>query len=529
MASNVHSGNVTAARTSETEIPLTATVETERTVGAEVKEEKLVADHPTVTEVAPAAETTVPKKKRPGYCMFRVIVPVHKVESIIGRNGGLIKMCEETKANIRVLKGPVSDPNRIVEISSKEDIEAPLSPAMDAVIRVFKCVNEFPENESDGVASIPFCSIRLLLTSIQATSLLETQGSLLKRIQENTGCYIRILSCDEVSKLSTNSDDRVVNLKGEGLKVLQALEAVLGHLCMFLVDHTILPLYEKTLRPGQVVLNTRHSKKRRRIVAAEAPHKEGMVCSSLVKVPPELPQVQPATACVTVENKAEVPPELPQVQPATAFVTVENKAEVPPELPQVQPATACEPIETKTEVLVSVDDSNMVEDQALTGPEPGEITEEPQAAVPLVPLSSKKSPPPSAATVAQVEPQKKPIMCNSLVKVEVPPELPKVQPASVVAIETKRRMSVFEEEILGVLKMIADNINNKPESPPKPTFEDCEKKLNELGWAKDDPLHLVALPIFCDEKENYRELWMKLNPNLCVSWVRMIGRSKRFT
>ncbi|KAL7593324.1 hypothetical protein Lser_V15G33470 [Lactuca serriola] len=485
MASNVHSRNVTAAGTSETEIPLIATVETERKVEAEVKEEKPVADHPTVTEVAPAAETTIPKKKRPGYCVFRVIVPVHKVESIIGRNGDLIKkMCEETKANIRVLKGPVSDPNRIVEISSKEDIEAPLSPAMDAVIRVFKCVNGFPENESDGVASIPFCSIRLLLTSMQATSLLEKQGSLLKRIQENTGCYIRILSSDEVSKLSTNSDDRVVNLKGEGLKVLQALEAVLKHLCMFLVDHTILPLYEKTLRPGQVVLNTHHSKKRRRIVAAEAPHKEGMVCSSLVKVPPELPQVQPATAC--------------------------------------------EPIETKTEVLVSVDDSNMVEDQALTGLEPGEITEEPQARVPLVPPSSKKSPP-SAATEAPVEPQKEPIMCNSLVEVEVPPELPKVQPASVVAIETKRRMSVFEEEILSVLKMIAHNINNKPEPPPKPTFEDCEKKLNELGWAKDDPLHLVALTIFCDEKENYRELWMKLNPERCANWVRIIGRSKRFT
>lgn len=118
MASNVHSRIVTAAGTSETEIPLIATVETERKVEAEVKEEKPVADHPTVTEVAPAAETTIPKKKRPGYCVFRVIVPVHKVESIIGRNGDLIKkMCEETKANIRVLKGPVSDPNRIVSCS----------------------------------------------------------------------------------------------------------------------------------------------------------------------------------------------------------------------------------------------------------------------------------------------------------------------------------------------------------------------------------------------------------------------------
>ncbi|CAH1449440.1 unnamed protein product [Lactuca virosa] len=152
----------------------------------------------------------------------------------------------------------------------------------------------------------------------------------------------------------------------------------------------------------------------------------------------------------------------------------------------------------------------------------GEASLEPQAADALVPPSTQTLPP-LPATETPAEPQKEPM-------VEVPPEMPQVQPASeAVAIATKRRMSVFEEEILGVLKMIADNINNKPEPPPKPTFEDCEKKLNELGWPKDDPLHLIALTIFCDEEDNYRELWMKLNPNLCVDWVRMIGRSKRFT
>lgn len=238
--------------TPETEIPLAATVESERTVGAEVKESpeketKPVADHPTVAGVA---ETTISKKKWPGwpgYCVIRVIVPVNKIESIIGRNGDIIKkMSEDTKANISILEGPVYVPYRIVQIYGKEDIEAPLSTAMDAVIRVFKCVNGFPENESDGVLSIPNCSIRLLLTSMQATCLIGRQGSTIQTIQ-NTGCYVRILSCDEVSTLSANSDDRVFDLQGESLQVLQALEAVHRHLHMFLVDHSILSLSEKTV------------------------------------------------------------------------------------------------------------------------------------------------------------------------------------------------------------------------------------------------------------------------------------------
>lgn len=51
----------------------------------------------------------------PGDCVFRLVVPVLKVGSIIGRKGELIKkMCEETRARIRVLDGPISSPDRVV-------------------------------------------------------------------------------------------------------------------------------------------------------------------------------------------------------------------------------------------------------------------------------------------------------------------------------------------------------------------------------------------------------------------------------
>lgn len=52
---------------------------------------------------------------------------------------------------------------------------------------------------------------------------------------------------DEVQYFAT-AEERIVDLQGEALKVLKALEAVIGHLRKFLVDHSILPLFEKTVR-----------------------------------------------------------------------------------------------------------------------------------------------------------------------------------------------------------------------------------------------------------------------------------------
>lgn len=68
-----------------------------------------------------------------------------------------------------------------------------MSPAMDAVIRAFKVVNGFPENESDGRTSIPFCSIGLLMRSTQATSLIVKQGYLTNIIKENRSSSVPIL------------------------------------------------------------------------------------------------------------------------------------------------------------------------------------------------------------------------------------------------------------------------------------------------------------------------------------------------
>ncbi|XP_028080131.1 RNA-binding KH domain-containing protein PEPPER-like [Camellia sinensis] len=117
---------------------------------------------------------------------------------------------------------------------------------MDAVIRVFKHVNGLPEREGDGkVPGATFCSIRFLVASTQAINLIGKQGSSIKSIQESTGASIRVLSSDEVPHYA-NSDKRIVEMQGESLKVLKAVEAVVGHLRKFLVDQSVLPLFEKS-------------------------------------------------------------------------------------------------------------------------------------------------------------------------------------------------------------------------------------------------------------------------------------------
>ncbi|MCD7461508.1 hypothetical protein HAX54_046301 [Datura stramonium] len=234
-----------------TQEPYTTTMGTNpESQNSQVKPEE--AD-PGSVKVEPATEASIEKPKWPGWpgsCVFRLVVPVLKVGSIIGRKGELVKkMCEETGAKIRVLDGPVSSPDRVVLISGKEEPEAALSPAMDAVIRVFKRVSGLSEGEGDGnlpgVAGAAFCSIRLLVASAQAVNLIGKQGSLIKPIQQNTGASIRVLSNDETSIYAT-SDERIVEIQGEALKVLKALESVIGHLRKFLVDHSVLPLFEKS-------------------------------------------------------------------------------------------------------------------------------------------------------------------------------------------------------------------------------------------------------------------------------------------
>lgn len=83
---------------------------------------------PPVAEEADAAameEAAAAAKRWPGWpgdSVFRLVVPVLKVGSIIGRKGELIKrLVEETKARVRILEGPVGATERIVSNATFAD------------------------------------------------------------------------------------------------------------------------------------------------------------------------------------------------------------------------------------------------------------------------------------------------------------------------------------------------------------------------------------------------------------------------
>nr|XP_017246660.1 PREDICTED: RNA-binding KH domain-containing protein PEPPER-like isoform X1 [Daucus carota subsp. sativus] len=222
--------------------------------------------HPTVTTTAPltephlftspitppespAAQPEQPKwPGRPGYIVFRLIVPATKVCCIICRKGEAVKkLCAETRARVNVLHGPVTSANRIVLISSKEEVDAMLWPAMVAVIRLSRRINELPEGDEDYIeSSAVSCCVRLLVPSGHAYSLIGRQGLTVKSIQEASGAAIQVFSRDEVPACNNDPDEKVVELEGEAINVLKALESVVGHLRKFLVDHSVLPLFEKS-------------------------------------------------------------------------------------------------------------------------------------------------------------------------------------------------------------------------------------------------------------------------------------------
>ncbi|GJM95252.1 hypothetical protein PR202_ga11964 [Eleusine coracana subsp. coracana] len=148
------------------------------------------------------------------------------VGAVIGRKGDFIKkMCEESKARIKVLEGPQGAPERAVMISAKDEPDAELPPAVDGLLRVHKRITDGLDGEPDqpqrGAATIG--PTRLLVPASQAGSLIGKQGATIKSIQDASKCVLRIL--ENVPPVALN-DDRVVEIQGEPLAAHKAVELI---------------------------------------------------------------------------------------------------------------------------------------------------------------------------------------------------------------------------------------------------------------------------------------------------------------
>lgn len=101
--------------------PLTTDADTTAFINSSSIVNESAQETETVTETGIEPTVTPPEKRWsgwPGDCVFRLIVPVGKVGSIIGRKGELIKkLCEETKARVRVLDADLVTPDRVVSLN----------------------------------------------------------------------------------------------------------------------------------------------------------------------------------------------------------------------------------------------------------------------------------------------------------------------------------------------------------------------------------------------------------------------------
>ncbi|XP_047316048.1 flowering locus K homology domain-like [Impatiens glandulifera] len=182
----------------------------------------------------------------PGENVFRLLIPANKVGGIIGRKGDIIKkICEETKARIKILDCPSGTMERAVLISAKEEPNLPLSPAMEGLLAVHARIVDL---ESDQPQILPGkLSTRLLVAAMQAGSLIGKQGGTIKSIQDGSDCIIRVLGGDNLPPFAL-SDDSVVEIQGDPQNVHKAIELIITHLRKFLVDRSIVQVFEMQMQ-----------------------------------------------------------------------------------------------------------------------------------------------------------------------------------------------------------------------------------------------------------------------------------------
>ncbi|KAK9057363.1 hypothetical protein SSX86_022198 [Deinandra increscens subsp. villosa] len=192
----------------------------------------------------------------PGENVFRILVPAQKVGSIIGRKGEYIKKtCEETRARIKILDGPPGINERAVLISAKEEPEISIPPAMDGLLKVHqRVVDDYKDSTHGPPGGPPIITTRLLVAGAQGGSLIGKQGATIKTIQDSSNCKIRVMG--ENLPIFAIPDDSVVEIHGEPTSVHKALELIATHLRKFLVDRSVIGIFEMQMqmpssRPNQ--------------------------------------------------------------------------------------------------------------------------------------------------------------------------------------------------------------------------------------------------------------------------------------
>ncbi|CAK9325521.1 unnamed protein product [Citrullus colocynthis] len=213
-------------------------------------------------------------KLSPGYAVFRVLFPVSRIGSLVGKDGdALSKIREETGVEIRVEDAVPGCDERIVAIGGsnqetevnterkskednknseveendddiakskkKEDKDSPpvedanqkeVSHLRKALFLVSeKIFDEEPEADGTDVEGDKTFVLRLLVLSSQVGCLLGKGGSVVKQMSSDSGAQIRILPRDKLPPLATTNNE-LVQISGGIDVVKKALELVFQQL-----------------------------------------------------------------------------------------------------------------------------------------------------------------------------------------------------------------------------------------------------------------------------------------------------------
>ncbi|KAL6548760.1 hypothetical protein OROGR_008526 [Orobanche gracilis] len=90
--------------------------------------------------------------------------------------------------------------------------------------------------------------------------------------------------------------------------------------------------------------------------------------------------------------------------------------------------------------------------------------------------------------------------------------------------------SELDEKLIHFL----DSMSSRYGNPELVSYDSCLKKLNDLGWERDDPLYRIALSLLTDTRN--REAWMTIPGEIAKDWVKtkmamfltMVGHNERY-
>ncbi|KAK9677400.1 hypothetical protein RND81_11G140800 [Saponaria officinalis] len=159
--------------------------------------------------------------------VFKVLCSNDRIGGIIGKGGSIIRaLQDETGARISI--GPsVNDcDERLVTVTSKEDVDTSYSAAQRAVILIYTRLAEAAAEKGLDTNTV---SARLLIASNQVGCLLGKGGTIVSEMRKTTGANIRILKGEQLPKCASE-DDQVVEITGQFVKIQDAVYQVTSRL-----------------------------------------------------------------------------------------------------------------------------------------------------------------------------------------------------------------------------------------------------------------------------------------------------------